>query len=219
MHDCIASESRYLTGQLYKWCKYAVGDIPFLEDVEYPGMLVYRYRTILWFFKVAHHAKVQMRTVYLAINYYDRYIEQFLEFPNEYMQLLAGTCLWVASKMEQDEEILLSDLMVITQDNFNVSEFEGMERDLLYYLKYRLHIKTLYDVPYLTRTNMFQIILVEKGYLVDVEKVEKFFSALHIVQNVFKKIARKRRMKKVKFVLDWENRYVLPGQILEKLMD
>ena len=145
-----------------------------------------RYQIIIWFFKIAPYYDLDLRTIYLTISFFDQYIKKRPKISDKQVLLLATTCVFVASKVDEDINIAVDSIMYLLHGKFGKTHLYGMEIELLHVLDYRTHPDTLYDVPYLTRDDMYNIILTEHGILTDLELVKRYFWAVHVVQKFFR---------------------------------
>ena len=102
-----------------------------------------RMRGILvdWLFAVQLKFKLKEDTLFLAINYLDRYLE-LREVTREKLQLIGATALFLASKYEEVAPPELKDFVYITDQAYNESEFIGTESLMLKTLGHCLTVVT-----------------------------------------------------------------------------
>ena len=76
-----------------------------------------------WLFDIADDLKLQQQTLFLAVNYLDRYSSKKQVELKKY-QLLGVVCLWLAAKMEEqyDEKLLIAYLLEMTKNSFTMKE-------------------------------------------------------------------------------------------------
>ncbi|KAL9997765.1 putative cyclin domain-containing protein [Helianthus debilis subsp. tardiflorus] len=107
--------------------------------------MVARQQAVDWILKVHSHFNFGPLCAYLSINYLDRFLAAY-EFPKDkdwMMQLLAVTCLSLASKMEETEVPHILDLQVCESKYvFEAKTIQKMELLVLTTLKWRMQTVT-----------------------------------------------------------------------------
>ncbi|KAD4586105.1 hypothetical protein R6Q59_035522 [Mikania micrantha] len=130
---------------LEKECEQYVGFPDYLNKIK-NGDLDFdaRQEAVDWITKVPAHFNFGPVTVYLSINYLDRFLAVH-ELPAKawMMQLLAVACLSLATKMEETEMPFISDLQVCgSRFVFEPKIIMKMELFVLTTLKWRMHAVT-----------------------------------------------------------------------------
>ncbi|KAI7754523.1 hypothetical protein M8C21_028893 [Ambrosia artemisiifolia] len=107
--------------------------------------IVARQQAVDWILKVHAHFKFGPLCAYLSINYLDRFLAAY-DFPKDkawMMQLLAVTCLSLATKMEETEIPHIVDLQVCeSRYVFEAKTIQKMELLVLTTLKWRMQTVT-----------------------------------------------------------------------------
>ncbi|TQD89444.1 hypothetical protein C1H46_024979 [Malus baccata] len=105
---------------------------------------------VLWMLKVNAHYRFTALTIILAVNYFDRFISSF-HFQRDKLwmvQLVAVTCLSLATKVEETEVPLLLDLQVEDTKYFlEAKMIQRMDILVLSALQWRMHPITPFFVP------------------------------------------------------------------------
>ncbi|KAH6773122.1 hypothetical protein C2S52_004037 [Perilla frutescens var. hirtella] len=96
-------------------------------------------RSILidWLVEVAEEYKLVSDTLYLTVNYIDRYLSAHKLTRNK-LQLLGVSCMLVASKYEEISPPNMEDFCYITDNTYTKAEVIQMERDVLQFLDFEL---------------------------------------------------------------------------------
>ncbi|KAL0237429.1 hypothetical protein PCE1_000826 [Barthelona sp. PCE] len=102
-----------------------------------------RMRSILvdWLVDVHHKFKLVPESLFLAINYLDRFLSRRLVRRNK-LQLVGITCLFLSSKFEEIWTPVVKDFVYITDNAYTTSEVLRMERLLLKTLTFDLAAPT-----------------------------------------------------------------------------
>lgn len=90
-----------------------------------------------WLVEVAEEYKLVSDTLYLTVNYIDRYLSAHKLIRNK-LQLLGVSCMLVASKYEEISPPNMEDFCYITDNTYTKGEVTQMERDVLHFLDYEL---------------------------------------------------------------------------------
>jgi len=93
-----------------------------------------------WLIEVALDYSLNLDSLFLGVNYFDRVI---LELPlkKDVLQLLAITCLFVASKYEEVKPLTLDQL--VNAEVYTRRNIIDMERIVLKHLKFKLTVSTI----------------------------------------------------------------------------
>lgn len=114
----------------------------YLPKVEYMTKqpdLTEHMRTVLvdWLVEVAEEYKLLSETLYMSINYVDRFLSNFT-IPKEKLQLLGVTCMLIASKFEEVFAPGAEEFAFITDHTYKKSEIFEMEGLVLSALSFNL---------------------------------------------------------------------------------
>lgn len=128
---------------------------PYLYYLMYQTHLDASMRPMLvdWMFEVGAEYCLSRETVYLAINYVDRFLSASpTDLPadgtsrsvvdRKTLQLLGVTCLWIASKIEEIFPPSPEDFAVCTDHAYDAGQLVNMEPVVLRVLNWRLHAQT-----------------------------------------------------------------------------
>ncbi|KAL4566062.1 hypothetical protein LXL04_030172 [Taraxacum kok-saghyz] len=145
VHDFPLQSDECLSVLIKKECEQFVG-LDYLKKLRNGNLdFVARQQAIDWIKKAHAHFNFGPLCAYLSINYLDRFLAVY-EFPNDkawMMQLLAVTCLSLASKMEENEVPLILDLQVCeSRFVFEAKTIQKMELLVLTTLKWRMQTVT-----------------------------------------------------------------------------
>jgi hypothetical protein len=124
-------ENLYLTEQkLVPWCNYMVDRQPDITT---------NMRAILvdWLVEVSQEYKLHNETLYLSINFLDRYLCH-QQVHRGRLQLVGITCLFIASKYEEMTPQTVDEFVYITDNTYNRVDVLDMERNILVALKFEL---------------------------------------------------------------------------------
>lgn len=128
---------------------------PYLFYFTYQYGLAEDMRPVLiqWLFDVGHQLNLMRETVYLGLNYIDRYLslspydtppcnDAFARIDKSKYQLLGITCLWIASKIEEIFPPTREEMIDIACQTYSSAEFERMEKIILQTLNWKLQAQT-----------------------------------------------------------------------------
>ncbi|KAL8554636.1 hypothetical protein ACS0TY_002722 [Phlomoides rotata] len=90
-----------------------------------------------WLVEVAQEYKLVSDTLYLAVNYIDRYLSSHKLNRNK-LQLLGVSCMLVASKYEEISPPHIEDFCYVTDNTYTKEEVVQMERDVLVFLDFEM---------------------------------------------------------------------------------
>jgi len=102
-------------------------------------------RTILinWLIEVAEEYKLRRETLFLAVNYVDRFIQLQPNILRNILQLVGITCLLIASKYEEIEVPRVDELIYITDNTYCAQDILDTEKLILNTLDYDLTVSTV----------------------------------------------------------------------------
>ena len=92
---------------------------------------------IHWMISVSEKFKLLPETFYLSINLFDRYLEKKLLLKKQ-LQLIASSCLLIASKYEEIYPPEIRDFVYISNRLFNKEDMIEIEYDILKILNFNL---------------------------------------------------------------------------------
>jgi len=106
-----------------------------------------------WLFEIASVFHISTRTVFLAVGYYnsccqqsiiDLILDKDIVGIKKY-QLLAATCLHIASKYEDDSHVDVGNLSFSADRTFKIADIMALEHKVLNVIKWKLAMPTIYD--------------------------------------------------------------------------
>jgi hypothetical protein len=117
--------------------------MPNIENAEQLASTNWKYRGVLvnWIIQAHYRLKMVPETLFMAINYLDRFLA-LREVSRDKIQLLGATALLVASKYEEVYPPPVNDFVYISDAFYTGDQFLHMERTLLKVLDFRLGIPT-----------------------------------------------------------------------------
>jgi serine/threonine protein kinase len=107
-----------------------------------------------WLFEIASVFHLNTRTVFLSVGYYNQCCHQSVirtlldtttQVGSEKIQLLAATCLYIASKCEDDFHVQCGNLVFSADRTFHVNDIIGLELKVLNTIEWKLSVPTIYD--------------------------------------------------------------------------
>jgi hypothetical protein len=106
-----------------------------------------------WLFEIATVFQLSTRTVFVAVGYYNICCQVSVvgnildtqETGTKKYQLLAATCLYIASKCEDCHHVLVGNLSFSADRMFNEADLISMERRVLDAIEWNLYLPTIYD--------------------------------------------------------------------------
>ncbi|KAL3621101.1 hypothetical protein CASFOL_036013 [Castilleja foliolosa] len=107
----------------------------YMENVQDDLNPAMRSKLVNWLFEVADDYKLVSDTLYLTVNYIDRYLSAHKLVRNK-LQLLGVSCMLVASKYEEISPLHINDFC------FTKDEVVDMERDVLKLLNFEMGYPT-----------------------------------------------------------------------------
>ncbi|CAI2370813.1 unnamed protein product [Moneuplotes crassus] len=110
-----------------------------LEDNQQP-MINWKMRALLldWMIEVSSEFNLQRETMYLAVNYLDRYIGGVLNIQRTDFQLVGTTALYLACKMEELHVPKINFFILATDNGYTKSQILNMERKMARELNWNL---------------------------------------------------------------------------------
>jgi len=97
-----------------------------------------------WLIEVQGEYNLSQTTLFLAVNYLDRFLS-VQELPKNQLQLLGVCLLWIASKYEDQNPPTLTQLIFICDDAYEMKNILAMEQLILQVLKFELTAETPYN--------------------------------------------------------------------------
>ncbi|EFC40700.1 cyclin B1-like protein [Naegleria gruberi] len=108
----------------------------------------HRFTIVNWMIEVHQKFRLSTPTMYLAVDLLDRFLSKN-DINLNHLQLLGATCIFVASKYEDLQYPLSSELVKISMNLFTKEDVLKMERLLLRDLDFNITVATVY--PFLKR--------------------------------------------------------------------
>ena len=135
-----------LTEEAYRCCDYS-NDVKCDADDGVNVNEDCRNKMVQWCYQVVEFYGIDREIVVATFSYIDRYIGGLRDRSNilscrKRYQLLVMTSLYVATKVFETKVIELSLLVKLSRGTYLKEDFENMERNLLFNLKWRLHPPT-----------------------------------------------------------------------------
>ncbi|GER36884.1 cyclin A3, partial [Striga asiatica] len=109
----------------------------YLEKVQEDINPAMRAKLIDWLVEVAEEYKLVSDTLYLTVNYIDRYLSTHKLLRNK-LQLLGVSCMLVASKHEEIKPPHIEDFCYMTDNTYSKDEVVHMEREVLKLLDFEM---------------------------------------------------------------------------------
>ncbi|XP_051136235.1 putative cyclin-A3-1 [Andrographis paniculata] len=94
-----------------------------------------------WLVEVAQEYKLVSDTLYLTVNYIDRYLSTHSLMRTK-LQLLGITCMLIASKHEEITPPHIENFVYITDNSFTIEEVMEMEKDVLKFINFEIGLPT-----------------------------------------------------------------------------
>ncbi|XP_074562039.1 cyclin-A1-4-like [Curcuma longa] len=115
--------------------------IDFMETIQKDINAKMRSILIEWLVEVAEEYHMVPDTLYLTVNYIDRYLSGN-EINRQELQLLGVACMLIAAKYEEICAPEVEDLCYMTDNTYSIDELLQMESKVLNYLKFELTVPT-----------------------------------------------------------------------------
>uniref|UniRef100_K3X7N8 Uncharacterized protein n=1 Tax=Globisporangium ultimum (strain ATCC 200006 / CBS 805.95 / DAOM BR144) TaxID=431595 RepID=K3X7N8_GLOUD len=103
--------------------------------------IVMRSMLIDWLVEVHNHFNLQPDTLYLTVNYIDRFLAS-VPVKRENFQLVALTALLIASKFEEIHPVDIEDLVYICERSYTAKQIVQFEKEMLQAFKFHLVVPT-----------------------------------------------------------------------------
>ncbi|XP_028326895.1 G1/S-specific cyclin-E2 [Gouania willdenowi] len=125
------------------WIKMLNKELQYIHDKSYlqrHPKLQPKMRSILldWLFEVSEVYNLHRQTVYLAQDYFDRYMLTQTDVKKENLQLLGITALFIAAKMEEIYPPKIYEFAYVTDGACDIWDIQGIELDILKALNWNL---------------------------------------------------------------------------------
>jgi len=98
-----------------------------------------------WLNEVAQEFKLRNETLYLAVNYTDRFLARCLTAERGKLQLIGVCCVLIASKYYEAVPPQVDDFVYITDHSYQRTEVLQMESCILNTLEFNLTVVTVMD--------------------------------------------------------------------------
>ncbi|CAL9206003.1 cyclin-A1-4-like isoform X1 [Musa acuminata AAA Group] len=135
-----------LAGDIYRHLRIAETkkrpSTDFMEKIQKDINASMRSILIDWLVEVAEEYRLVPDTLYLTVNYIDRYLSGN-EINRQRLQLLGVSCMLIAAKYEEICAPQVEEFCYITDNTYFKDEVFQMEADVLKYLKYEMTAPTV----------------------------------------------------------------------------
>lgn len=128
--------------------EYSPNSLPTHQKFRYNCLYInteHRAGIVDWLFEIVTVFNMKTRTVYLAMEYLDKYLRSTTNDHIERLQLIAATCLYIASKSNNDVNLTISDLPFCADRIYEVDDILLLEDTILNGIEWEVTIPTLYD--------------------------------------------------------------------------
>lgn len=99
-----------------------------------------------WMIEVCEEFMLKRETLYISVNYIDRYIQEAnYQIPKSELQLIGVSAMFLACKVEEVYIPRVNDFALATDGGYDKEQILGMEMQLMKVLQYKLHPITLCD--------------------------------------------------------------------------
>ncbi|XP_042380802.1 cyclin-A1-1-like [Zingiber officinale] len=115
--------------------------IDFMETIQKDINANMRSILIEWLVEIAEEYRMVPDTLYLTVNYIDRYLSGN-EINRQELQLLGAACMLIAAKYEEACAPEGEDLCYMTDNTYSIDELLQMEFKVLTYLKFEMTVPT-----------------------------------------------------------------------------
>ncbi|CAL4910955.1 unnamed protein product [Urochloa decumbens] len=113
----------------------------FVETIQTDMSTTMRAMLIDWLVEVAEGYRLVPETLYLTVNYIDRYLS-VKDISRNRLQLLGVACLLIAAKYEEICPVQVEELCYVTDNSYTKEEVLQMEASVLNYLKFEMTVAT-----------------------------------------------------------------------------
>ena len=104
-------------------------------DITYPMRAI----LVDWLVEVGEEYKLQQETIYLAVNYIDRFLS-YMSVQRAKLQLVGTACMFIAAKYEEIYPPEVGEFVYITDDTYTKKQVLRMEHLVLKVLNFDLAI-------------------------------------------------------------------------------
>lgn len=138
---------RYLPNILTHLSSTCNKNISLIDSFDHQSDINRRMRSILfnWLLEVQFKLKLKTRTIFLAANIFDRYLE-FKVIDRANLQLVGTTCLLMASKYEDIYPPELKELYYLCEKTYTSQQFLDCENDIILHLNFDFVFVSALDV-------------------------------------------------------------------------
>ncbi|XP_074369762.1 cyclin-A1-1-like [Apium graveolens] len=116
--------------------------IDYMQKVQKDITISMRKTVIDWLVDVALVHELDSETLYLSVNYIDRYLSGN-SINQENLQLLGVACMMIASKYEETDPPSVQKFRKVTANTYSEDEILRMETTVLHCLKFQLTVPTV----------------------------------------------------------------------------
>jgi len=134
-----------------------------------------------WMISVCHYFNFCQETLFYSISLLDTVISR-RDIKGDRLQLVAVSCIWIASKLEEYYPADLSKLAYLTQNSYSIKQIVRMEFIILGVLKFRLHMPCYQTIlnRYVRATFRSEPEFVKTcQYLIESQAVDVTFPTIH----------------------------------------
>lgn len=120
-----------------------------------------RAETLDWLMETSTEFKCCRETLHLACNYMDRYLSTRSNLSRTKIKLLAVTCLFLASKVEDICPVTVNDAVHAVFHAYTINDIFKMELSILCALSWRMHV---FPTTYSTLLTMLKLVDVHSSF-------------------------------------------------------
>ncbi|KAJ6234230.1 cyclin-a2-4 [Anaeramoeba flamelloides] len=148
----------------------------YLEDKQKHLQSLQRKILVNWMNAVCQELNLHSETYYLAINYFDRFLTK-QETPQRYLQLVAITCIFIASKYEEIYSPEIEELSEYTKNFCTPVQILRSETLILNCLRFQCTVVTpKHFLRWYLRASSASIkVMLIANYLLELQSLEYFF--------------------------------------------
>ncbi|KAJ6227995.1 cyclin-a2-4 [Anaeramoeba flamelloides] len=148
----------------------------YLEDTQKQMQSLQRKILVNWMNAVCQELNLHSETYYLAINYFDRFLTK-QETPQRYLQLVAISCIFIASKYEEIYSPEIEELREFTKNFCKSHEILRCETLILNCLRFQCTVVTpKHFLRWYLRASSASIkVMLIANYLLELQSLEYFF--------------------------------------------
>merc|ERR1719414_2712017 len=108
-------------------------------DITYPMRAI----LVDWLVEVGEEYKLNQETIYLAVNYIDRFLS-YMSVQRAKLQLVGTACMFIAAKYEEIYPPDVTEFVYITDDTYTKKQVLRMEHLVLGVLEFNVTVPTAY---------------------------------------------------------------------------